>query len=329
MTRNLRARSQLLLLENVPIVLLVILFATFSLVRPDFLSIRTVELLADQVAITGILAVGMTFVLLTAGIDLSVGATMYLCAVAMARLLGDGDVLVAVAICLLVGTIVGLVNGVLVTRLRVVPFVVTLATLFVARGVGQSITQSRLVTFPEQVTALSTQTILGLPVVPLIFAVILLAGHVILTRTTFGRQIYAVGHNPEAAVRAGISRDRVLIGAYIACAACAAIAGLVAAAQQSVAQNNFGEGKEFDAISAAVLGGVSLFGGRGRILPGTLVGAVLIALVAHGLTFVGLDIYLQPLVTAAIIFLAVLLDSVRNGRLLQLRRRYIRPAASL
>jgi ribose transport system permease protein len=327
-TRNLRARSQLLLLENVPIVLFVILFATFGLVRPDFVSLRTVELLADQVAITGILAVGMTFVLLTAGIDLSVGATMYLCAVAMARLLGAGDVVAAFVICLAIGTIVGLVNGVLVTRLRIVPFVVTLAILFVARGSGQSITQSRLVTFPEQVTSLSTQTFFGIPVVPLIFGAVLLIGHAVLTRTTFGRQIYAVGHNPEAAVRAGIRRDRVLIGAYIVCALCAAIAGLVAAAQQSVAQNNFGEGKEFDAISAAVLGGASLFGGRGRILPGTLIGAVLIALVAHGLTYVGLDIYLQPLVTAAIIFLAVLLDSIRNDRLLQLRRRYIRPASA-
>lgn len=324
-------RIQLLMLQNTPVLLFGVLFATFGLIRSEFVSAATLEIVATQAAITGVLAVGMTFVLLTAGIDLSVGSTMYLCAVAIGGLLGGRGAIAALLLCLLVGTLFGVVNALFITRFRVVAFVVTLATLYVGRGIGESISNSEQVRFPEPVIALAsarlTTPLWDVPVSVIVFAVVVAAGHVLLTRTAFGRHVYAVGENAETAQKAGIGVNGVLLRVYVLSGVCAGLAALVAAAQQGVAAPGFGSGKEFDAIAAAVLGGTSLFGGRGSILPGTVVGAFLIGMVAHGVVFVGLDIYLQPMVTAGVIFLAVFLDSVRSARVRALQRRRIRIAA--
>lgn len=321
-------RVQLWVLKNLSVVLFVGLFAVFAVARPGFASLETFAILADQVAITGTLAVGITFVLLTAGIDLSVGTMMYVAVVVLTPVLGVTDPFLALFVCIAAASAVGLLNGLLVGRFGIIPFIVTLATLFIGRGLGQTVTESQLVTFPPQIKAIASggiPTPLGdIPFVVLLFVGVAVIGQFVLSRTAFGRQIYAVGYNPDAARRAGINVRRVLIVVYVICGACAGVAGLIAAAQQGVAQNSFASGKEFDAIAAAVLGGASLFGGRGNVLPGAVLGALLIALVAHGLAYSGVDIYLQPIVTAGVIFAAVLLDSVRTQRLAKLRRRYIR-----
>lgn len=316
------------MLKNLSIVLFVALFAVFAIARPGFASPETFAILADQVAITGTLAVGITFVLLTAGIDLSVGTMMYVAVVVMTPVLGITDPLLALLACIAAAGAVGLFNGLLVGRFGIIPFIVTLATLFIGRGLGQAVTESQLVTFPPEIKAVANggiPTPFGeLPFVVLLFAGVAVIGQLVLSRTAFGRHIYAVGYNPDGARRAGIHVRRVLVLVYVICGVCAGVAALIASAQQGVAQNGFATGKEFDAIAAAVLGGASLFGGRGNVLPGAVLGSLLIALVAHGLAYTGVDIYLQPIVTAGVIFAAVLLDSVRTKRLARLQRRYIR-----
>lgn len=323
---------QLRLLQNAPLVLFVGVFLLFGLLERRFLDLDTVEIIVSQAAITGILAVGMTFVLLTAGIDLSVGAAMYLCAVVMAKALGaDAGFVEALAICLAIGIGFGIVNALVITRLRVVAFIVTLATLFIGRGIGVSISKSEAVNFPASVSDFASQTIptpvWDVPLPILMLAVIAVVAHVTLTRTTFGRQIYAVGNDVEVAEKAGIRTRRIIGAAYVICSACAGLAAVVAAAQLGNASPGFGEQKEFDAIAAAVLGGTSLFGGRGSILPGTIIGALLIQTVAVGLVFTGVDIYYLDMVTALTIFVAVFIDAVRTRKLAKLERRAIRTDA--
>ena len=320
---------QLRVLQNAPVVLLVVVFALFGVLEEKFLRLQTLEIIVSQSAITGILAIGMTFVLLTAGIDLSVGAVMYLGAVIMGRVLDDGSGFVpALLICVAIGTLFGLVNAFVITRLRVVAFIVTLATLFIGRGIGVSISKSEAVNFPTSVSDFASTTlptpIWDIPLPILVLAAVAVLAHVTLTRTTFGRQVYAVGNDAEAAEKAGIRTRRILGAVYVICGACAGLAAVVAAAQLGNASPGFGEQKEFDAIAAAVLGGTSLFGGRGSVLPGTIIGALLIQTVAVGLVFTGVDIYYLDMVTALTIFIAVFLDAVRTRKLAGLERRAIR-----
>jgi len=157
-----------------------------------------------------------------------------------------------------------------------------------------------------------------------VFAIVVATAHVVLTRTRFGRQVYAVGNDPEAARRAGIPVRRVTFSVYVICGACAAIGGVMLIALIGRLNQTFGVGKEFDVITAAVLGGTSLFGGVGTAF-GAVIGAVLVQMVQAGMVFISVNIYLQPMLLAVIIFLAVFFDSMRESRLLKLRRRRIRP----
>ena len=158
----------------------------------------------------------------------------------------------------------------------------------------------------------------------LVFAVVVLAAHIVLSRTQFGRQIYAVGNDPEAARKAGIAVDRIVFSVYVICGVCAAVGGVTLIALIGRLNQTFGVGKEFDVITAAVLGGTSLFGGVGAAF-GAVVGSTLVQTVQSGMIFIGVNLYLQPMVLAGIIFLAVLIDAIRSARLEKLRRRMLRP----
>jgi ribose transport system permease protein len=158
----------------------------------------------------------------------------------------------------------------------------------------------------------------------LLFFGVLAAAHLLLTRTAFGRHIYAVGHDAQAAAKAGIHVTRVIAIVYVLSGLCAVIGGIISVAQLASVSPTFGDRYEFNAIAAAVLGGASLFGGRGSVFPGTLVGALLVKVVENGLVLQNADPYFYPLVTSAIIFLAVLMDSIRTGQLRKLKRRFIR-----
>lgn len=269
----------------------------------------------------------MTFVLLTAGIDLSVGSNMYLSAVCAGMLMRSTgmEVLPAMFVSLAVGTIFGAVNAFAIVRLKIIPFMVTLATLVIGRGIGTAITQSQQIDFPEKMNAFGQIAILGIPMPIIAFVILVAVAYFILTRTAFGRQVYAIGNDIEAGKKAGINTDRVTVQVYLISGFCAGLAGFILASQVGGrVDRSFAEGREFDAIAAAVLGGTSLFGGIGNVI-GTVVGALLIQMVQTGLAFNLVNLYLQPMVKAFIIFLAIFFDSLRTASLTKLKRRFIRP----
>lgn len=166
--------------------------------------------------------------------------------------------------------------------------------------------------------------VFGLPMPVIVFIIVAIVGTIVLTRTPLGRQIYAVGNDPEAAKKAGIKTDRIITFVYIVCGLCAGIAGFALVSQIGRLDRSFAEGREFDAITASVLGGTSLFGGVGTI-PGAVIGALLTQMVSAGLIFNNVNLYLQPMVRSVIIFIAVFIDSLRSATQERLKRRFIRP----
>jgi ribose transport system permease protein len=292
--------------------LLVFVAAVFSALSPEFLATRNLVNVLVQSASLGIVATGMAFVLLTAGIDLSVGSAMFVSAALAGKMVVAGWGLgAAFAVVLGVGLAWGLVNGLVVTRLGVKPFVVTLATLYIGRGFGLWVTQTRALNLPDSLLLVGSARVAGIPLPVLVLAAVLVAAHVVLERTSFGRHLYAVGADAEVARRAGVTVRRTLLGAYAAAGLLAALGGAVAVAQLGAVSPTFGRDREFAAIAAAVLGGVSLFGGKGRVLPGVLLGTLLLQTVENGLVIVNADPYLYPMVLATVIFVAVLLDSLQ------------------
>lgn len=356
MTRAAPVRVLLSGLNQASVILFVGVLAVFGVLSPRFLQPGNLVNILIQSSSTAIVALGMTFVLLTGGVDLSVGAIMFVAAVVAGKLvLGGAPLWAAVGVILLVGLLYGALNAFFIVRLRIIAFIVTLATLYLGRGLGLWLTETRAMNLPEgflklgayrmpllpagwrqaleaKVPALPAklgavvQVVLeGFPLPILILAVATLLAHLVLTRTPFGRQVYAVGQDVEAARKAGIRTGRLLGAVYLLSGLCAAVGGLLALAQLGAVSPTFGTNKEFAAIAAAVLGGTSLFGGRGRVFPGTLFGAVLVQSVENGLVILNVDPYLYPLFTSAIIFLAVLTDSARSSLLTRLGRRKIRP----
>jgi ribose transport system permease protein len=314
-----------LALNNAPLILFVVVLAIFSAMSQRFLTADNLLHIFIQTSATGIVATGMTFVLLTAGVDLSVGAIMFVGAAVAGKMMLSGQPLpCALAVMLGIGIIFGSINALFITGLRIVAFIVTLATLFVGRGFALWITETRAMNLPENFLQLGSARIAGLPLPVAVFAAIVAVAHLALSHTPFGRQIYALGNHPENARRAGIRVDRILFSVYVISGVCAATGGLISLAQLGAVSPKFGLDYEFKAIAAAVLGGTSLFGGRGRVLPGTVLGAVLIQSVENGLNVLNADPYLYPLITSTIIFVAVLLDSARNRLLASLTRRRIR-----
>ncbi len=317
-----------LALRHAPILIFVAVFVLFGLSADGFLAPGNLGNVVKQASFIGIAAVGMTFVLLTRGIDLSVGSVMYLApllaGLAM-RATGigvTGGLIVAAA----AGCAMGAANALFIVRLGIAPFIVTLASLFFFRGAGTWITSSRQFDFPREMMAFGQSAPLGIPLPIVLFALAVAIAYVVLGRTTFGRQVYAVGADPDAARKAGIRTGWVEARVYVISSLCAAVAGFVLIAQIGRLDVAFGEGREFDVIAAAVLGGASLFGGVGTAL-GAAIGATLIQTVKTGLIFLGVDLYLQPIALGAVIFLAVLLDSLRTARMQAMRRRAIRAHA--
>jgi ribose transport system permease protein len=313
-----------LLLRRASLLLFAAVFAAFGLLSPKFLEAQNLVNILIQSSSIAITAIGMTFVLLTAGIDLSVGSVMFMTAVVAGKMVLRGQPLpAAIAVVLLVGLVYGALNAVLITRLAIPAFIVTLGTLYLGRGFGLWMTETRAMNLPENLLQIGAARVIGVPVPILVFLLVLAVTHVVLTRTPFGRQIYATGNDRETAQKAGINTARVIFLVYVVSGVCAAIGGLVSVAQLGAVSPTFGNQREFAAVAAAVLGGTSLFGGRGKVFPGTVVGAVLIQTVENGLVIINADPYLYPLVMSSIIFLAVLTDSLRHG-LWQMSRRQAR-----
>ena len=320
----------LLLLRGRTLIFLAILMLAFATLSPAYLSRSNLVLMTKHVSINAILAIGVTFVILGAGIDLSVGSIAGLAGMVSGGLLYEGIHLVGgdtlwfstplvILIGILVGAGVGAVNGVVITRLRVAPFIATLGMLYVARGMADL--RSNGGTFPNLAgqssrgntgfSIIGVDSWFGLPVAVWIMIGVALAAMVLTTRTPFGRRIFAVGGNERAAVLAGIRVDRIKIATYMISGACAALAGLLLTSELGAAYPDSGTTYELNAIAATVLGGTSLFGGKGTIV-GTVMGAFVIGFLGDGLVLVGVSTFWQLVVKGGVIVFAVVMEQAQQ-----------------
>ena len=285
-----------------------LLCIALSLLSDRFLTLSNAVNVLRQSTINGIIAVGMTYVILTAGIDLSAGAVLALCTLVTADLLQKGlPVPLAVIAGLGLGAGLGLVNGLIITKARVPPFVATLGMMTVARGLALTYTQGRPITgLPEGFRFMGTGSLGPIPMPIVIAGLTFLVGYVLLTRTRVGEYIFALGNNPVAARYAGIATDRFIAFVYAVAGLLAALAGMILVARLNSAQPTAGLGYEFDAIAAVVVGGTSFAGGEGG-LGGTLLGALVIAVLSNGLNLLNVSSFYQPVITGVVIALALLL----------------------
>ena len=308
-------------LQYSALLLLIAVIVGFGVGAPRFLELQNLSNILTQASSTVILATGMTFVLLVAGVDLSVGGVMYLGAgIAATLILNGASLWLALPLYLLVGACWGAFNAFFVARLGIMPFIVTLAMLFVGRGMGHLVTRTRAMNLPESFLEIGSARLLGVPL-PIVIATLTVgAAHFVLHKTNLGRQIYAVGFSQEKARKSGIRPRRVLAFCYVISGLAAAASGIVSLSQLGAVAPNFGFEREFVAIAAAVMGGVSLFGGRGSVFPGTVLGALLLQTTQSGLVAINSDPYLYPIIYAGIVFFAISIDSAKVS--LQGRRDY-------
>lgn len=313
--------------RRIPLLLLVVIGLIFGYLSPKFLEARNLVNILIQSASIGIVAAGLTCVLITAGIDLSVGSIMFVSAVVAAKMSLSGlPFFLVLFVVLTIGLLYGAVNALFVTKLRIMAFVATLATLYIGRGFGLWLTQTRALNLPPELLRLGNGTLLSVPLPIVTFIVAVAVLHFVLKSTPLGRHIYAVGQNREGAHKAGINTTRTIAFVYLVSGLYAAIGGLISIAQLGAVSPTFGNQREFAAVAAAVLGGTSLFGGKGQVFPGTVLGAILIQTVENGLVIINADPYIYPLVLSAIIFTAVLIDGFQHRLVARLARRQKRLA---
>lgn len=311
------ARTGLSVLRGMtgPLIGLVLLCAVLGVSTDSFLTVRNFLNILDQVTVLGILAVGMTFVILTGGIDLSVGSVLALAMMVMAWLARELGLPLplSIACALAVAGLAGLASGVLVGRFGVSAFIATLAMMSVARGLANMITDGQqIVGFPDWFNLLAIVRYGGVLTTTVgLMILIFLAGWVFLHYTTGGRKLYAVGGSREVAHLAGISVSKVTIGVYVASSLLAGIAGIVLAARLDSAQPSSGFTYELDTIAAVVIGGTSLSGGSGSI-GGTIVGVLIIGVLRNGLNLIGVSPFTQQVVIGVVIALAVAAESFRR-----------------
>jgi ribose transport system permease protein len=290
-----------------------LLCVALAIASPFFATPDNLLNVALQSSINALLAFGMTFVILTGGIDLSVGSLLAVAgAVAGGLMVGGTPWPVASLAGLAAGTGLGLINGLSVTAFRIPPFIATLAMLSIARGLTQLITGGAPFTgLDPTFNQLGQGSIGPVPIPVIVMAITVVISWVVLRYTVFGRSVYAVGANREAARLAGVPVSRVLIGVYLISGFLSALGGLVLTARLSSAQPTAGTGQELDAIAAVVVGGTSLSGGEGSILR-TLIGALIIGVLNNGLNLLNVDPFIQPIVKGVVILTAVGLDQLKT-----------------
>jgi erythritol transport system permease protein len=321
-----------LLTEGRAFVALAVIVIVFSSLSPNYLSISNVVVMTRHVGLNALLAIGMLLVILTAGIDLSVGSTVGLSGVLAGFMLMQGiqipgtqtvlypSVWVIVVLCLASGGLVGLLNGVLITRFKVAPFITTLGTLYVVRGAALLLAKGE--TFNDMTgkpelgntgfSVLGLGKFLGLPTGVWVMVVVALMTAILLRKTVFGRWLYALGGNERAAELSGVPIKRVKIWVYTLSGICAAATGLIIASELTAGAPQTGQSYELNAIAAVVIGGAALSGGRGHIR-GTLLGAFVIGFLGDGLVIVGVSSFWQMVIQGSVIILAVALDEAQQG----------------
>lgn len=316
------------LLKGRTLIVLIILVILFSILSPSFLTKNSLLLIAKHVALYGILGIGMTYVIITGGIDLSVGAVVGISGMIAGGLINEGltafgyTAYMSVPLVILVtvgcGALIGLINGLIITKFKVAPFIATLGTMYIARGFAML--RSSGATFPNIVgkeelgntgIQLIGKNILGVPVGAIVLVVIAIIAAILLKKTAFGWHVFSIGGNEKAAKLSGVKVDRVKIKVYVFSAMCAAVVGIITAAQLVAAHPASGESWEMNAIAAAVLGGTSMAGGIGTV-GGTIIGAFVIGVINDGMVMCGVSEFWQMVIKGLVIILAVIIDQFQR-----------------
>ncbi len=296
-------------------VIFAVLMIVFSIISEDFLTFDNIIYILLLTAPYGIMVVGMTFVILTAGIDLSIGSIVFGSGV-VAIICGNANmgVLLSILVAVAAGMIVGLLNGYLISKWKIVPFLNTLAMMMIVRGVTMLYSsEGFMVIQDERFMQLVTECkVFGIPVIVILFMIIAIAGQILLSKTSFGWHLYAIGNNIAAAKKIGIKVELLTLLVYTICGALAGLSGFIQVSLVGAVTSNFGTGEEFTIVSATVLGGVSLFGGKGKILPGAVIGILIFIIIENALVLIDANPYLYTIIRGVIIFLAVMLDSIKN-----------------
>jgi ribose transport system permease protein len=298
------------------IIILLFLILVITIINPSFLEINNLLNILQQVSINGLVALGMTFVILTGGIDLSVGAILGLTGMILGlMILGGIPEAITIIVVLVLGAILGFTNGVFISKLKLQPFIVTLATMAMFRGItliisdgipAMNVTQNAPI-----LDFFSQGKIFGIPFPSIIFVIVFLILMIILQNTVFGRGVYAIGGNEEVARLSTVPTNRVKTMVYVISGITSAFAGIILTSRLSSAQPTAGQSYEMDAIAAVVIGGTSLAGGRGRIF-GTFIGVLIIGVINNGLNIIGVSAFYQQFIKGLIILLAVILDRKSN-----------------
>ena len=304
-------------------VVLVVICIILGQLSDSFLTASNIYAVLSQSSVVGITAVGGTFVVITGGIDLSVGAAIGLAGMIGALCMAAGQgTFIGIVVTMLVAVAIGAVNGISVAGVRLAPFIVTLATMGMAEGLtleangGQSV-----YSVPAAFTSFGSGTVFGgLPISVVVTIAVFIVGGILLTKTAFGKSVFAVGGNREAARLAGINVNRVTFLVYVIAGLCVGIASIIAVGRVGAATPTGGVGVELRVIAAIVIGGTSLFGGKGSLW-GTLVGVLLIGVINNGLTLLNVDPFLVQFMQSALIFLAVLFDAINTRRIFRNRLR--------
>ena len=297
-------------------VVLLIMMIAISIMEPTFRSKSNMLNVAIQVSINAMIAYGMCLAITTEGIDLSVGAQLALVSCVLGTLITEREMNIALAclVALLVATTLGFVNGFLISRFNMFPFVVTLSTQLIIRGLAQVVSGGKAIPLTSQVFKdIYSAKLLGIPVPIVIFFVVTIFMYILLHWTKFGRYVFAVGGNMQAAIASGVSVFWTKTLAYTLSGLLAGIAGIIFTAKTGSAQSNIGIGYETDAVAACVLGGTSFAGGVATI-PGVFMGIFIIGFIYNGMNLIGIESYYQSMTKGAVIICAVLLDMIMNKK---------------
>ncbi|MDC0612500.1 ribose ABC transporter permease [Vibrio sp.] len=306
--------SKAWLIEQKSLIALLFLIVVVSFLNPNFFTVDNILNILRQTSINAIIAVGMTLVILTAGIDLSVGSVLALCGAFAATMVQmEWPTFITLVVTLGAGAVLGGISGLAITKGKVQAFIATLVTMTLLRGVTMVYTDGRPIStgFTDAADAFAwfgTGYLFGIPVPVWLMAFVFAGAWYLLNHTRFGRYVYALGGNESATRLSGINVDRVKLGVYAICGLLSALAGLIVTSRLSSAQPTAGMGYELDAIAAVVVGGTSLMGGKGKIT-GTLIGALIIGFLNNALNLLDVTSYYQMIAKALVIFLAVLVDN--------------------
>jgi ribose transport system permease protein len=298
--------------NHVPLILVLVVCGVLSFLAPRFRELDNLVNILIQSSALAVVATGMTLVLLTAGVDLSVGSVMFVAVAVTGKLMtSEVPLWLSLAAGCAVGLLGGFLNGIAIVRLRVIPFIATLAFLYIARGFGLWLTNTRAINMPDSVTSLGAARWLLIPVPVWCMFMVVCGSQWFLSHTPWGRQIFAVGHDLRNAKKGGIRVAGIQLGVYAFCGFCAGLSGVISLTQTGAVSPSFGQQRELAAIAAAVLGGTSLFGGRGSVFPGTLFGAILLQTIDNGLVILNANVYLYRMIVSAVILTAVVASSYR------------------